>query len=55
MLQTSARLVAGDAAFYAAKNERVAKRRGVCVPNRPAKSAKRKREQKKRRFRNGQN
>jgi IS5 family transposase len=52
------RLVAGDAAFYSAKNERAAKRRGVkrfCVPNRSTKSAKRKREQKKRWFRNGQN
>ena len=51
------RLVAGDAAFYSAKNEAAAKAMGVkrvCVPNRSTKSAERKREQKKRWFRNGQ-
>ena len=51
------RLVAGDAAFYSSKNEAAAQRRGVkrvCIPNRSTKSAARKREQKKRWFRNGQ-
>jgi transposase, IS5 family len=51
------RLVAADAAFYSAKNETTAKAKGVkrfCVPNRSTKSAERKREQKKRWFRNGQ-
>jgi transposase, IS5 family len=51
------RLVAGDAAFYSAKNEAAAKAMGVkrvCVPNRSTKSAERKREQKKRWFRDGQ-
>jgi transposase, IS5 family len=51
------RLVAGDAAFYSAKNETAAKAMGVkrvCVPNRSTKSAERKREQKKRWFRAGQ-
>jgi transposase, IS5 family len=51
------RLVAADAAFYSAKNEAAAKARGVkrvCIPNRNTKSAERKREQKKRWFRNGQ-
>src|SRR5208282_2945608 len=51
------RLVAGDAAFYSAKNEAAAKAMGVkrvCIPNRSTKSAERKREQKKRWFRNGQ-
>jgi IS5 family transposase len=50
-------LVAADAAFYSAKNETAAKAKGVkhlCVPNRSTKSAERKREQKKRWFRNGQ-
>ena len=50
-------LVAADAAFYSNQNEKVAKARGVkrvCVPNRSTKSAERKREQKKRWFRNGQ-
>ena len=44
------RLVAGDAAFYSASNEKVAHEKGVkrvCVPNRSTKSAERKREQKK--------
>jgi IS5 family transposase len=51
------RLVAADAAFYSNKNEAVAKAKGVkrlCIPNRSTKSAERKREQKKRWFRNGQ-
>jgi len=51
------RLVAGDAAFYSAKNEAAAHDRGVqrvCIPNRSTKSADRKREQKKRWFRAGQ-
>src|SRR5205807_2139398 len=51
------RLVAADAGFYSAKNEAAAKARGVkrvCIPNRSTKSAERKREQKKRWFRNGQ-
>ncbi len=51
------RLVAGDAAFYSAKNEAAAHARGVkrvCIPNRSTKSAERKREQKKRWFKEGQ-
>jgi IS5 family transposase len=51
------RLVAGDAAFYSASNEKTAHEKGVkrvCVPNRSTKSAERKREQKKRWFRAGQ-
>jgi IS5 family transposase len=50
-------LVAADAAFYSLKNEAAAKAKGVkrvCIPNRSTKSAERKREQKKRWFRNGQ-
>jgi transposase, IS5 family len=50
-------LVAADAAFYSGKNEADAKARGVkrvCVPNRSTNSAERRREQKKRWFRNGQ-
>jgi IS5 family transposase len=50
-------LVAGDAGFYSSKNEAAAKKRGVkrvCIPNRSTKSAARKREQRKRWFRNGQ-
>ena len=50
-------LVAADAAFYSGKNETAAKAKGVkrvCVPNRSTKSPERKREQKKRWFRNGQ-
>jgi len=50
-------LVAADAAFYSTRNEVVAKAMGVnriCVPNRATKSAERKREQRKRWFRNGQ-
>jgi len=51
------RLVAADAAFYSAKNEAVAKAKGVkrvCIPNRSTKSPERRREQKKRWFRQGQ-
>ena len=51
------RLVAADAGFYSAKNEAAAIAKGVkrvCIPNRSSKSATRKREQKKRWFRNGQ-
>jgi IS5 family transposase len=50
-------LVAADAGFYSAKNEAAAKTTGVkrvCIPNRSTKSPERKREQKKRWFRNGQ-
>jgi IS5 family transposase len=50
-------LAAADAAFYSAKNEAAAKAKGVkrvCIPNRSTKSPERKREQKKRWFRNGQ-
>ena len=51
------RLVAADAGFYSARNEAAAKAKGVkrvCIPNRSTKSAERKREQRKRWFRNGQ-
>jgi IS5 family transposase len=51
------RLVATDAGFYSARNEAAAKAMGVkrvCIPNRSTKSLERKREQKKRWFRNGQ-
>jgi hypothetical protein len=51
------RPVAADAGFYSAKNEAAAKAKGVkrvCIPNRSTKSPERKREQKKRWFRNGQ-
>ena len=51
------RLVAGDAAFYSASNEKAAHEKGVkrvCIPNRSTKSEQRKREQKKRWFRSGQ-
>jgi IS5 family transposase len=51
------RLVAGDAAFYSAKNEAAAHEKGVkrvCIPNRSTKSADRKREQRKRWFKAGQ-
>ena len=56
-MQRTPRLVAADAAFYSTKNEAAAKAKGVkrvCVPNRSTKSLDRKREQKKRWFRNGQ-
>lgn len=51
------RVVAGDAGFYSAANEDAAHAKGVtrvCIPNRSTKSAARKREQKKRWFKNGQ-
>ncbi len=51
------RLVAADAAFYSARNEKDAHEKGVtrvCIPNRSTKSAERKKEQKKRWFRDGQ-
>jgi transposase, IS5 family len=51
------RLVATDAGFYSTRNEAAAKAMGVkrvCIPNRSSKSIERKREQKKRWFRNGQ-
>jgi IS5 family transposase len=57
MLGRTPRLVAADAGFYSAKNEAAAKAKGVkrvCIPSRSTKSAERKREQKKRWFRNGQ-
>jgi transposase, IS5 family len=57
MLGRAPHLVAADAAFYSAKNEAAAKAQGVkrvCIPNRSTKSTERKREQRKRWFRNGQ-
>jgi IS5 family transposase len=51
------RLMAADAAFYSSKNEAAARAKGVkrvCIPNRSTRSPERKREQKKRWFRNGQ-
>jgi transposase, IS5 family len=57
LLGRAPRLVAADAAFYSHKNEAAAKARGVkrvCIPNRSTKSVERKREQRKRWFRNGQ-
>lgn len=51
------RLVAADAGFYSARNEAAAKASGVnrvCIPNRSTRSVARKREQKKRWFRDGQ-
>jgi IS5 family transposase len=51
------RLVAADAAFYSLRNEAAARAKGVkrvCIPNRSTKSPERKREQKKRWFRDGQ-
>jgi len=56
-LRRTPRLVAGDAAFYSAANEKEAHEKGVkrvCIPNRSTKSADRKREQKKRWFKQGQ-
>jgi IS5 family transposase len=50
-------LVAGDAGFFSAANEAAAHEKGVkrvCIPNRSTKSAERKRQQKKRWFRDGQ-
>ena len=57
LLGRTPRLVAADAAFYSAKNEAAARAKGVkrvCIPNRSTKSFERKREQRKRWFRNGQ-
>jgi transposase, IS5 family len=57
MLGRTPHLVAADAAFYSGKNETAAKAKGVkrvCIPNRSTKSPERRREQKKRWFRNGQ-
>jgi IS5 family transposase len=57
LLGRTPRLVAADAAFYSTKNEVAAKAKGVkrvCIPNRSTKSFERKREQRKRWFRNGQ-
>ena len=57
LLARTPRLVAADAAFYSNKNEAAAKAKGVkrvCIPNRSTKSLERKREQRKRWFRNGQ-
>ena len=57
LLGRTPRLVAADAAFYSAKNEAAARAKGVkrvCIPNRSTKSVERKREQRKRWFRNGQ-
>lgn len=57
LLERTPRLVAADASFYSAKNEAAAKAKGVkrvCIPNRSTKSRQRRREQKKRWFRNGQ-
>ena len=51
------RLVAGDAAFYSSNNEAAAHEKGVkrvSIPSRNTKSAERKREQKKRWFKQGQ-
>ncbi len=51
------RMVAGDAGFFSASNEAAAHARGVkrvCIPSRSTKSADRKREQKKRWFKQGQ-
>ena len=57
LLGRAPRLVAADAAFYSSKNEAAAKAKGVkrvCIPNRSTKSPERKREQRKRWFRDGQ-
>jgi len=57
LLGRAPHLVAADAAFYSHKNEAAAKARGVkrvCIPNRSTRSAERKREQRKRWFRDGQ-
>jgi IS5 family transposase len=57
LLGRTPRLVAADAAFYSNRNEVAAKAKGVkrvCIPNRSTSSPERRREQKKRWFRNGQ-
>jgi IS5 family transposase len=51
------RLVAGDGAFYSGANDAAARAQGVtriCIPNRATVCAERRREQKKRWFKNGQ-
>jgi transposase, IS5 family len=51
------RLVATDGGFYSGRNETAAKAMGVkrvCIPNRASRNPERKREQKKRWFRNAQ-
>jgi len=51
------RLVAADAGFHSNQNQAAARARGVgrvCIPDHSGKSPSRKREQKKRWFRNGQ-
>ena len=53
----AAHTLCGDAAFYSTANEADAHAKGVrrvCIPNRSTKNAARKREQKKRWFKNGQ-
>jgi IS5 family transposase len=57
LLGRAPRLVAADAAFYSLKNEAAAKAKGVkrvCIPSRSTRSPERKREQRKRWFRDGQ-
>ena len=57
LLGRTPRLVAADAAFYSVRNEAAAKAKGVkrvCIPNRSTRSSERKREQRKRWFRDGQ-
>jgi hypothetical protein len=57
MLGRTPHLVAADAGLYSAKNEAAAKAKGVkrgCIPNGSINSTERKREQKKRWFRNRQ-
>ena len=57
LLGRAPRLVAADAAFYSAKNEAAARAKGVkrvCIPNRSTKSPERKRERRRRWFRDGQ-
>ena len=57
MLGCAPRLIAGDAAFFSAKNEAEAKAKGVkrvCIPSRSTKSVTRKQEQRRRWFKQGQ-
>jgi len=57
LLGRAPRLMAGDAAFFSAKNEEQAKEMGVkrvCIPSRSTKSAARKQEQRSRWFKHGQ-
>jgi IS5 family transposase len=56
-LRRTPHLVAADVVFYSARNEAAAKTKGVkrvCIPNRSTKRPERKRDQKRRWFRNGQ-